>query len=148
MTRLHDVRAMERQRVDVVMDPSGAVKAVPAGKGGEIVRSYNEREPSKRRLRRALVWLLVALVLAYSLLIVRNPLLGGIAAAVIRGRPPAPEVDHKRRVPARQRRDRAGRPGAVGGDPGIRTRVAIAGRTESRTRARARVRGRRRVGNS
>lgn len=76
---------MERQRVDVVMDRSGDVKAVPAGKGGEIVRSYHDRGRSPSPARRVLAWLLVAFVLAYSVLIVRDLLLGIITAAVVFG---------------------------------------------------------------
>lgn len=78
-----DGKRTERQRVDVVMYPSGEVKAVPAGKGGEIVRSYRERDAAPGIAARVLTWLVVVVVLAYSLLIVRNFLLGLLAAALV-----------------------------------------------------------------
>lgn len=84
--RMNDARGRSRTGetlVDVVTYPSGEVKAVPAAKGGEIVRSSHERERSKGRSRRVLVWLVVAVVLTYSLLIVRNVLIGAIAASLI-----------------------------------------------------------------
>lgn len=64
------------RRVDVVLYPSGTVKAVPAGKGADIVRSYHDRRGEHRPLRRVLLAVVSLLVLAYSLLVVRNLLLG------------------------------------------------------------------------
>lgn len=73
----------EDARVDVVLYPSGAVKAVPAGKGADVVRSYHERNQGTGIGRRVLAWLLVALVVAYSLLVARTLLLGVLAATVV-----------------------------------------------------------------
>lgn len=84
--RMNDTRRRSRTgeaRVDVVMYPSGDVKAVPAGKGGEIVRSFRERTSSSGSARRLFAWALVLFVVVYSLLIVRNLLLGIVAAGVV-----------------------------------------------------------------
>ena len=70
-------------RVDVVMYPSGEVKAVPAGKGADVVRSYHERGREESALRRAVPLVVIALILAYSLLIVRSVLLGLITAVLV-----------------------------------------------------------------
>lgn len=79
----HCPRMNEDLRVDVVLYPSGEVKAVPAGKGAAIVRSYSERNDGTATGRRVLAWLLVTLVVAYSLLVVRNLLAGILAATVV-----------------------------------------------------------------
>jgi hypothetical protein len=82
-------------RVDVVQYPGGAVKAVPAGKGGDVARSQQKRTP--RTLLRDRVVLAAAglavvgagglslFVLAYSLLVVRALLLGLVAVMLLWG---------------------------------------------------------------
>jgi hypothetical protein len=71
--------------VDVVLYPSGEVKAVPAGKGADVVRSYHARERSRSYLRKALFAGISVLVLVYSVLVVRNLLTGLLAAALVYG---------------------------------------------------------------
>jgi hypothetical protein len=71
--------------VDVVLYPSGEVKAVPAGKGADVVRSYEAREQSQSYLRKALFAGISILVLAYSVLVVRNLLIGLLTAVLIYG---------------------------------------------------------------
>lgn len=70
-------------QVDVVMYPSGEVKAVPAGKGDDIVRSYRERKRKMSTVRRMLLWVIVAVIVAYSILIVRAALMGILAAGIV-----------------------------------------------------------------
>lgn len=83
MTGPRDGSPMDDTRVDVVMYPSGEVKAVPAGKGTAIVHSYEERKREWSLARRLLLWGIVAVVVAYSVLIVRNLLMGLFAAALV-----------------------------------------------------------------
>jgi hypothetical protein len=72
-------------RVDVVLYPDGEVWAVPAGKGGDVVRSFRERDGGISTEGHVLAILAVVAVLAYSLLITRTLLLGVLAAAVVYG---------------------------------------------------------------
>lgn len=101
-----DPPPMTGPRVDVVQYPSGVVKAVPAGKGREIVESQRRSQPSSLLRDRVLLaailvailgaGFLAAVVMAYSVLISATLLLGllltllvfagaGILVAVVAG---------------------------------------------------------------
>ncbi|MFW5918229.1 MAG: ATP-binding protein, partial [Haloferacaceae archaeon] len=59
------------------------VRTVPAGKGEQIVEAHNEEARKRNQMRRFLMWIIIAVILGYALLIAGNPLLGIIAAGVI-----------------------------------------------------------------
>lgn len=83
------------ERVDVVQYPSGAVKAVPAGKGRAIARSQRRRRPGSLLGDRTVLVAgglaalvaggLSVLVLAYSVLLLRNLLLGFLSVVLLWG---------------------------------------------------------------
>jgi Lon-like ATP-dependent protease len=59
------------------------VRTVPAGKGEQIVEAHKEEARKRNQMRRFLMWIIIAVILGYALLIAGNPLLGIIAAGVI-----------------------------------------------------------------
>ena len=59
------------------------VRTVPAGKGDQIVEAHKEEARKRNQMRRFLMWIIIAVILGYALLIAGNPLLGIIAAGVI-----------------------------------------------------------------
>ena len=71
------------RRVDVVQYPSGEVKAVPAGKGWAIVQAHGQEANEQNRLRAVLMWTIIVIVLAYSVLIAENLLFGVLGAGII-----------------------------------------------------------------
>lgn len=80
-------------RVDVVQYPSGGVKAVPAGKGADIVRSRNRDRPrsvlrdrvvaGSGAVAAALVALFSIVTFGYSVLVLRNIFAGVLSAMVV-----------------------------------------------------------------
>lgn len=72
-------------RVDVVQYPSGEVKAVPAGRGADVVQSFEDRGQGTGRLRGILVGAIALVVLGYSVVVVRNVLLGLLAVLLVVG---------------------------------------------------------------
>jgi Lon-B peptidase. Serine peptidase. MEROPS family S16 len=59
------------------------VRTVPAGKGDQIVEAHKEEARKRNQMRSFLMWIIIAIVIGYSLLIVQQPLLGILAAGVI-----------------------------------------------------------------
>jgi Lon-like ATP-dependent protease len=59
------------------------VRTVPAGKGDQIVDAHKEEARKRNQMRSFLMWIIIAIVIGYSLLIVQQPLLGILAAGVI-----------------------------------------------------------------
>ena len=59
------------------------VRTVPSGKGDQIIDAHKEEARKRNQMRSILMWFIIAIVLGYALLIVRNILLGIIAAAII-----------------------------------------------------------------
>ena len=59
------------------------VRTVPAGKGEQIVEAHKEEARKRNQMRSFLMWIIIAIVIGYSLLIVGQPLLGILAAGVI-----------------------------------------------------------------
>jgi Lon-like ATP-dependent protease len=59
------------------------VRTVPAGKGEQIVEAHKEEARKRNQMRSFLMWIIIAIVIGYSLLIVQQPLLGILAAGVI-----------------------------------------------------------------
>ncbi|CCQ32724.1 ATP-dependent Lon protease protein [Halorhabdus tiamatea SARL4B] len=58
------------------------VRTVPAGKGEQIVDAHKEEANKRNQMRSFLMWIIIAVVVGYSLF-VGNPLLGVLAAGVI-----------------------------------------------------------------
>lgn len=58
------------------------VRTVPAGKGEQIVDAHKEEANKRNQMRSFLMWIIIAIVVGYSLF-VGNPLLGVLAAGVI-----------------------------------------------------------------
>jgi len=58
------------------------VRTVPAGKGEQIIEAHKEEARKRNQMRSFLMWIIVAIVLGYSLL-VRQILIGILAAGII-----------------------------------------------------------------
>ncbi|MFC4548988.1 MULTISPECIES: ATP-dependent protease LonB [Halorussus] len=59
------------------------VRTVPAGKGEQIIDAHKEEARKRNQMRSFLMWVIIAIVVGYSLLIAQRPLLGILAAGVI-----------------------------------------------------------------
>ncbi|MFB6095661.1 MAG: ATP-binding protein, partial [Halodesulfurarchaeum sp.] len=59
------------------------VRTVPAGKGEQIVEAHEEEARKRNQMRSFLMWIIIAIIVGYSLLIAKQPLLGLLAAGVI-----------------------------------------------------------------
>jgi len=59
------------------------VRTVPAGKGEQIVDAHKEEARKRNQMRSFLMWIIIAIIVGYSLLIARQVLLGLLAAGVI-----------------------------------------------------------------
>ncbi|MFB6157193.1 MAG: ATP-binding protein, partial [Haloferacaceae archaeon] len=59
------------------------VRTVPAGKGEQIVEAHKEEARKRNQMRSFLMWIIIAIVLGYSLIIAGQILLGILAAGVI-----------------------------------------------------------------
>jgi Lon-like ATP-dependent protease len=59
------------------------IRTVPAGKGEQIVEAHKEEARKRNQMRSFLMWIIIAVVFGYSLLIARQLLLGILAAGVI-----------------------------------------------------------------
>jgi Lon-like ATP-dependent protease len=59
------------------------VRTVPAGKGEQIVEAHKEEARKRNQMRSFLMWIIIAIVIGYSLLIAQQILLGILAAGVI-----------------------------------------------------------------
>ncbi|AZH24936.1 ATP-dependent protease LonB [Haloplanus aerogenes] len=59
------------------------VRTVPSGKGDQIVEAHKEEARKRNQMRSFLMWIIIAIVLGYSLIIAGNILLGILAAGII-----------------------------------------------------------------
>jgi len=59
------------------------IRTVPAGKGDQIVEAHKEEARKRNQMRSFLMWIIIAVVVGYALLIAMDPLLGILAAGVI-----------------------------------------------------------------
>ena len=59
------------------------VRTVPAGKGDQIVDAHKEEARKRNQMRSLLMWIIIAVVLGYALIIVGQILVGIIAAGVV-----------------------------------------------------------------
>jgi Lon-like ATP-dependent protease len=59
------------------------VRTVPAGKGEQIVEAHKEEARKRNQMRSFLMWIIIAVVLGYSLIIAGQILLGILAAGII-----------------------------------------------------------------
>jgi Lon-like ATP-dependent protease len=59
------------------------VRTVPAGKGEQIVDAHKEEARKRNQMRSFLMWIIIAVVVGYALLIAQDVLLGILAAGVI-----------------------------------------------------------------
>ncbi|MFC7021112.1 MULTISPECIES: ATP-dependent protease LonB [Haloarcula] len=59
------------------------VRTVPGGKGEQIVEAHKEEARKRNQMRTFLMWIIIAIVIGYSLIIVQQILLGILAAGVI-----------------------------------------------------------------
>jgi Lon-like ATP-dependent protease len=59
------------------------VRTVPTGKGEQIVEAHKEEARKRNQMRTFIMWIIIALVLGYSLLIAGQILLGILAAGII-----------------------------------------------------------------
>jgi Lon-like ATP-dependent protease len=59
------------------------VRTVPAGKGEQIVEAHKEEARKRNQMRSFLMWIIIAIVLGYSLILAQQVLLGILAAGVI-----------------------------------------------------------------
>ncbi|WP_121823624.1 ATP-dependent protease LonB [Halostella salina] len=59
------------------------VRTVPAGKGEQIVEAHKDEARKKNRMRSFLMWIIIAIVLGYTLLSPASILLGILAAGVV-----------------------------------------------------------------
>ncbi|MFW5922608.1 MAG: ATP-dependent protease LonB [Halodesulfurarchaeum sp.] len=59
------------------------VRTVPAGKGDQIVEAHQEEARKRKQMRSFLMWIVIAIIVGYALLIAGQVLLGLLAAAVI-----------------------------------------------------------------
>jgi len=58
-------------------------RTVPAGKGEQIVDAHKEEARKRNQMRSFLMWIIIAIVIGYALLIVEQILIGILAAGVI-----------------------------------------------------------------
>ena len=59
------------------------IRTVPSGKGDQIVEAHKEEARKRNQMRSFLMWIIIAVVVGYALLIAQDPLLGILAAGVI-----------------------------------------------------------------
>jgi Lon-like ATP-dependent protease len=59
------------------------VRTVPGGKGEQIIEAHKEEAQKRNQMRQFLMWIIIAIVLGYSLLMAGQVLLGILAAGVI-----------------------------------------------------------------
>ena len=59
------------------------VRTVPAGKGEQIVDAHKEEARKRNQMRTFIMWIIIALILGYALIIVQQILLGILAAGII-----------------------------------------------------------------
>jgi len=59
------------------------VRTVPAGKGEQIVEAHKEEARKRNQMRTFIMWIIIALVLGYALIIVQRILMGILAAGII-----------------------------------------------------------------
>ena len=59
------------------------VRTVPAGKGEQIVDAHKEEARKRGQMRSFLMWIIIAVVIAYAIFLASQPLLGILAAGVI-----------------------------------------------------------------
>ena len=59
------------------------VRTVPAGKGEQIVDAHKEEARKRNQMRSFLMWIIIAIVLGYALIMQQSLLLGVLAAGVI-----------------------------------------------------------------
>ncbi|WP_142856003.1 ATP-dependent protease LonB [Salinigranum halophilum] len=59
------------------------VRTVPSGKGDQIVEAHKEEARKRNQMRSFLMWIIIAIVLGYSLIIAGQILLGILAAGII-----------------------------------------------------------------
>ncbi len=59
------------------------VRTVPAGKGDQIADAHREEARKRNQMRSLLMWIIIAVVLGYALIIVGQILIGIIAAGVV-----------------------------------------------------------------
>ncbi|WP_339104569.1 ATP-dependent protease LonB [Haloterrigena salinisoli] len=59
------------------------VRTVPAGKGEQIIDAHKEEARKRNQMRSILMWIIVAIILAYAILIAQNILLGILAAGIV-----------------------------------------------------------------
>jgi Lon-like ATP-dependent protease len=59
------------------------VRTVPSGKGEQIVEAHKEEARKRNQMRSFLMWIIIAIVLGYSLIIAGQILLGILAAGII-----------------------------------------------------------------
>ncbi|EFW92516.1 ATP-dependent protease Lon [Haladaptatus paucihalophilus DX253] len=59
------------------------VRTVPAGKGEQIIEAHKEEARKRNQMRSFLMWVIIAIVVGYALLLAGRPLLGILAAGVI-----------------------------------------------------------------
>ncbi|MFW5938467.1 MAG: ATP-binding protein, partial [Halanaeroarchaeum sp.] len=59
------------------------IRTVPTGKGEQIVEAHKEEARKRNQMRSFLMWIIIAIIVGYSLLIARQVLLGLLAAGVI-----------------------------------------------------------------
>lgn len=59
------------------------VRTVPSGKGEQIVDAHKEEARKRNQMRTFIMWILIALVLGYALIIRRSLLIGILAAAAV-----------------------------------------------------------------
>ncbi|NUB90992.1 ATP-dependent protease LonB [Haloterrigena sp. SYSU A558-1] len=59
------------------------VRTVPAGKGEQIIDAHKEEARKRNQMRSILMWIIVAIILAYAILVAGNILLGILAAGIV-----------------------------------------------------------------
>ena len=59
------------------------VRTVPAGKGEQIVEAHKEEARKRNQMRSFLMWIILAVIIGYSFLVVQQPLIGILAAGII-----------------------------------------------------------------
>ncbi|MFC7200528.1 ATP-dependent protease LonB [Halospeciosus flavus] len=59
------------------------VRTVPAGKGDQIVEAHKEEARKRNQMRSFLMWIILAVIIGYSFLVVHQILIGILAAGII-----------------------------------------------------------------
>ncbi|GGL72244.1 ATP-dependent protease LonB [Halocalculus aciditolerans] len=59
------------------------VRTVPAGKGDQIVEAHREESRKRNQMRSFLMWIILAVIIGYSFLVVHQILIGILAAGII-----------------------------------------------------------------